>query len=304
MRTAELKEIQSQLADENAKHQQNLKTLKKEKELLSIAKTSVKRTSTLEKSAMASSSQTEDAQRTAISQEISIQQREQTIDTHPIRVQQLEARMAQAKARLALSQRELDDTKIYSPVNGIVRAIDVNQGEFIHKGNTVATLIDTDSVEIKALLPKKYIRPITQDMEKPKALMSLNHKLVDLQFLRIANYIDKGQAGSYIYLKPTVPLSAGLTIGEIYDVYVSLPSVDNAYKIPQDALYGIDSVYIIKDQRLVKVPVSWQGEVFDSSGHEELLITSNRLRNGDTLLTSKFANAISGLKVDINYNDH
>ena len=304
LRTAELNEIQTLLADENKKHEQNLKTLKKEKELLKIAKTSVKRTSTLEKSAMASSSQREDAQRNAITQEITLEQRIQTIDTHPIRVRQLQARLAQAKARLALSQKDLDDTKIYSPVNGIVRNIEVNQGEFIHKGNTVVTLIDTDALEIKALLPKKYISLISHDMTEPKAQMSLNKKLITLHFLRIANYIDKGQAGATIYLKPTVPLSAGLTVGEIYDVYFMLPTIEHSFVIPQEALYGINSVFIIKDQRLVRVPVTWRGEVFDSRDHEKLLITSNQLHDGDTILTSKFATAINGLKVEINHHDH
>jgi len=300
LRQAEINEIKSLINDEKERYSHNLKALKKEKELLKLANSTVKRASTLEKSAMASSSQLEEARRSVLTQEISIEQRQLNIDSHPIKLNQLKAKLAQARTRLSIAEKDLKDTQLSSPVNGVVKQVKVNKGEYVRKGNELITLIDTDTLEFRALLPKKYIKTLFSSNDiPPKAILKHDNNTVILDFSRIGNFIEKGQAGSYIYLKQPVNTDLELTIGQIYEISLVLQPIKQTIILPHEALYGTDNLFLIKENRLESTSINWLGESIDEFGNENILVSSPHIKNGDVILTSKFANALPGLKVKI-----
>jgi len=73
-------------------------------------------------------------------------------------------------------------------------------------------------------------------------------------------------------------------------------------------MYGSDKLYRIKDNRLQLVKVKTIGEyhqhgkIIDSETllqEPELLIESDELKQGDSILSTHLPNAFSGLKVDV-----
>lgn len=62
---------------------------------------------------------------------------------------QARARTEQAAAAVALAQARLDNTRLVSPLTGIVLSHGVEPGEFVSAGTTVATVADTASVWIR-----------------------------------------------------------------------------------------------------------------------------------------------------------
>lgn len=69
-----------------------------------------------------------------------------------------EARVKTAEANAAEASYELERALIRAPFSGIVLEVNVNPGEFISAGAAVVSLLDTNSFEIEASVPSKYIR--------------------------------------------------------------------------------------------------------------------------------------------------
>ncbi|TPW10536.1 MAG: RND family efflux transporter MFP subunit, partial [Halothiobacillaceae bacterium] len=74
---------------------------------------------------------------------------------------------------------------------------------------------------------------------------------------------------------------------------------DNTLSLPPEALYGIDRIYKIVDERLVAVSVTRIGEEVDGAGGERIVVASGAIKEGDLILTTKFANAMAGVRVGL-----
>ncbi|MDH5256834.1 MAG: biotin/lipoyl-binding protein, partial [Gammaproteobacteria bacterium] len=85
-RLADLNEIEAMITNEKHQFETDQSLLAQESALLKIAKNSVIRAKTLEKSAMASSSQLDDAKRTELQQKLAITRLKANISNHPTRL--------------------------------------------------------------------------------------------------------------------------------------------------------------------------------------------------------------------------
>ena len=65
------------------------------------------------------------------------------------RLRVAEASLREAKARLEKAERDLERTKIVAPYDGRVRSERVDVGQFVNRGNSVATIFATDYVEVR-----------------------------------------------------------------------------------------------------------------------------------------------------------
>lgn len=68
-----------------------------------------------------------------------------------------QARVKTAEATLAETRYELARAEIVAPFSGVVLDVATNPGEFIPSGAAVVTLLDTQSIELEASVPSKYI---------------------------------------------------------------------------------------------------------------------------------------------------
>jgi RND family efflux transporter MFP subunit len=69
-----------------------------------------------------------------------------------------QARVKTAESALAEARYQLARSRITAPFPGIVLHVNTNPGEFISSGAPVVTLVDTQSFEIEASVPAKYVR--------------------------------------------------------------------------------------------------------------------------------------------------
>lgn len=68
-----------------------------------------------------------------------------------------EARVKSAEAALAEAQYQLERATIRAPFSGIVLDVQTNAGEFIGSGAPVVSLLDTQSFEVEASVPARFI---------------------------------------------------------------------------------------------------------------------------------------------------
>lgn len=66
-----------------------------------------------------------------------------------------------AKHKLLVSELQLDNTKITSPISGIVDTIHVSIGDFVQVGSACATILNLHPIYIEAFVPQDHIDDLT-----------------------------------------------------------------------------------------------------------------------------------------------
>lgn len=70
---------------------------------------------------------------------------------------QAEARMLNAEAAEARAAYDLERAVVRAPFPGVVLSVAIDPGEYVQTGAAVATVIDTDAVEVEANVPAQYV---------------------------------------------------------------------------------------------------------------------------------------------------
>lgn len=97
----------------------------------------------------------------------------EVLDNSELALNKAQAQYREAIAAQLLSQRELNDSKIYSPVNGVIDIKAVEPGENIPAGNTLLTLQAVDTLRIKTWVSEKDINLIRNGASADVFLSSL-----------------------------------------------------------------------------------------------------------------------------------
>ncbi len=79
-----------------------------------------------------------------------------------------EAQYQGAAVALKLAQRQLEDTRIKSPISGVVASCALETGEMVAPGQPVANVVDISTVKVKVSIPEEEIGKIT--MGQPSTL--------------------------------------------------------------------------------------------------------------------------------------
>ena len=90
---------------------------------------------------------------------------EQAYDESRFRVIGLEKRAASLKAEVERLQIELDKKNIRAPFDGIVIRRQVDRGEWISEGETVAVIGKDDTIDIVAEVPERFIQYVEKGMQ-------------------------------------------------------------------------------------------------------------------------------------------
>lgn len=80
-------------------------------------------------------------------------------------IEEARAQVEQAKASLRLSEAQLKDTILHSPISGIVLVKSAEVGEVVNPGTTVMTLADIRNVWLKAYIPETELSRVKWGQE-------------------------------------------------------------------------------------------------------------------------------------------
>ncbi len=297
---ADNQEIDALITSEKNRYRFDIELLKQEQQLLHLANQAVARAQALQKNDLGSRAVLDEAHQAVARQQIAVQNRQFQINDHPARLAQLISRKAKIIANIALIQLDLGYTKIVAPTDARIISVHTTDGEYIGKNSQLLTLLANRQIELHAQIPSRYIPIIEQQLAQGKPLMatSADDTLMPLTLTRLAASIREGQGGVDAFFSfgknpPNIP------IGRIYELWLSLPALENSFTVPQDALYGTHRLYKIVDQRLVAIKANWLGEMRTENHSMRLILQSPEITTGDALLITKFANAMHSLHVVI-----
>jgi hypothetical protein len=167
-------------------------------------------------------------------------------------------------------------------------------------GDALMTLYDMQQLELRASISQRYLVDIYPVLEKQSlnATAQIAGQQYQFELQRLAGEVNANVAGrDGLFRLKGQP--GPLAVGEFVSVQLTLPPRVNSIAIPYSALYGLDRVYRVRDNRLEAVQVSKIGDYSDQDGKSRLLIQSQDLQQDDVIITTQLPNAINGLAVSV-----
>lgn len=205
-----------------------------------------------------------------------------------------QARVKTAEATLAETRYQLSRADIIAPFSGVVLDVATNPGEYLASGAAVVTLLDTESIELEASVPSKFItvlspgQSVTGYTETGQAL--------DLEvrvLLPVENTATRTRPVRFTS-QEMLALDA-LAIGQSMTVDIPVTEPRDVLSVPKDALVqarGGWTVFVLEDgtaqPRTVEIGVALgdRFEVLGGLSEGDVVVTrgNERLRAGQEIV--------------------
>jgi RND family efflux transporter MFP subunit len=178
---------------------------------------------------------------------------EQTYDETRFRVVGLEKRAASLKAQVERLEIELIKKIIRAPFDGVVIDRQVNRGEWLSEGKTVAVIGKDDVIDLVAEVPERYIHYIDLGM-KVKAAVG-NHEF----YGTVTAIVPKGDVATRtLPVKIRTPNEFSLFEGMSARVVLPTGESQKSLLVPRDAVisqFGQTVVFAAMDSTVHMIPV-------------------------------------------------
>ncbi len=299
-------ELEALIKSENNRYKNDLVSLKLEKSLVTLAEKKLAREEKTSKTNLTSQSSFDSQKQALQNQKLALNARKLSVTDHPARLAQLEARLSRNRALALQAQHDLQRATVAAPFDGIILNIMVSPGERVRPGEVLLETYATGQVELRALLPQKFVAIIKQSLanEIPLPAKLQTDATESVVFLsRISGLITDGGHGVdalfVINNEAAEELTIDdMTIGETLELTLFLPPVENAYSLPVSSIYGTNRIYRVEDERLVAVKVKKLGSQYIND-NQFVLVSSEKLKAGDEIIITQLPHAVSGLKVEV-----
>ena len=218
----------------------------------------------------------------------------QSYDENKFRVIGHEKRAASLKAEVARLEIELEEKIIRAPFEGIVINRNVDRGEWISEGETVAVIGKDDTIDIVAEIPERFVQYIKNGMAVKATANGSNFVGT------VIAIVPKGDVATRTFpIKIRTPNEHALIEG--MSARVTLPTGETMQTliVPRDAViskFGQNIVYAVVDAKSNMIPVQVVGYNGLSAGIESQRLTegmlvvvegNERLRNGQAVAFQK-----------------
>jgi RND family efflux transporter MFP subunit len=218
----------------------------------------------------------------------------QSYDENRFRVIGYEKRAASLKAEVERLEIELEKKIIRAPFDGIVIKRNVDRGEWISEGDTVAVIGKDDTIDIVTEVPERFIQYVKKGMQVSVTASGSNFVGT------VIAIVPKGDVATRTFpVKIRTPNVHALIEGMSARVTLPTGKIMPALIIPRDAVIsklGQNVVYAVVDAKSNMIPVQIVGYDGLSAGVESqglaegmfVVVEGNeRLRNGQAVVFQK-----------------
>lgn len=301
-RTADVKNLTARLAKEKLRGISDQASLDYEKKLLELSQRAVRRQEQLLKEKVGSEAAYDRELQSLRKQELSVTNQQLIVSNHKNEIAQLEAQLAKAIAQENRAKLDYQRSQIYAPFDGRVTKLRVAVGNRVQKGEALIELYDLSNIEIRAQIPTHYVATIYGAWRNKIELTGnaiLDQQPIKVRLVRLAGEVASGRGGVDALLKITNN-NAMLPLGRSVEILLNLPPHQNVIKVPTQALYRSNRIYLVKDSRMVGKTVARVGLIQSlKSSNSYALIKSQEVPDGSLIVTTQLPNARSGLKVNV-----
>lgn len=208
------------------------------------------------------------------------------------------ARHDQAKARAdaAGTGKLREQTRLLSPVDGIVTARVVEPGTTAVPGQTIIQVVDPASLWVKTRIDQKQAGQVKVGQGAEIVLRSQPQKIIPGKVERVDLISDAVTEERIVNVTFTAP-SAQAGIGEYGEVTIKLPDMDKVRSVPSAAVKRVeqrDGVWALQDGRAQFKPVTSGIATLD--GHTQIM---QGLNEDDEVIVYSQQPLHTGLKVKV-----
>lgn len=207
-----------------------------------------------------------------------------------------EAQLADAKARLAASERELADAIISAPIAGIISRKSVNTGDVVGIGTELFTIIDPSSMRLEASVPSDDLRVLKRGSMVEFRVRGYDQAL-EGEIERIAPEADATTRQVPIFV--AVPNTGGRLVSGLFAEGRVISESADGLVVPLNAVNRAGAspwVLRVKDGRTERVDVTLG---LTDPRTEQVQIASG-VAEGDVLLRGASQGIASGTTVQVN----
>jgi RND family efflux transporter MFP subunit len=299
-REAEHAEIAAQIEIEDQRNNNDQNALRRELNVLALARRAVKRAQDLARTNVGSKSQLDTARQEEEQRSMAVDARKTTLEGHHSRLAQLTARQAKAEALKDRAKLDVERTKVRAPFAGPVYNVAVAPGDRVQPGTRLVGMYDVEALEFRAQIPSGYLPRVRQAVAAGQTIAAsarVDERDIQAELQRLSAEVTRGSGGvdGLFVVRTGGPW---LQIGRTVELTINLPVETGAIAIPSQALYGNQHLYRVEDGRMRRISVRRVGE-FDTPEGRRVLVRSDELTAGDQIIVTQLPNAVEGLKVRV-----
>lgn len=232
--------------------------------------------------------------------EIALNQQEMLLASHKAQRASSNARVQRAEADWQEARLNLERLTLTAPFDGTIININAAIGARIEAGQTVMTLFNEDSQQVRVSLPERDasdLRAARSAGAEVLASARVGDEWVALELLEIGAEVRSGRAGTDVLFSALA--NNALALGRAVDVKITLPAQDGLIEVPLQGVYADRIVYTVHSNTLEAVDVQRVGVREDAEGNMSLLVRAAGLEPGDPLVVSSLSRAGSGTRVRV-----
>ena len=301
-REAELRQAEARIAAEQLRHEANLETLPRERQLLALTRGEVARLQDLVTKKVGAQSQLDTARQAVEKQAIALSARQQGVDEHPSRLAEVEGVRARAAALRDQAILEVERCEVRAPFNGRIVEVMVSPGRRTRVGDPLVDLFDTDALVLRAQLPARHLPVVRAARAAGEPLIvhgEIDGVSISGELRSLAGEATSGTGGVDGLFTVTTGADE-VSQGRFVRLELALPETGGLIALPHEALYGTDRIYTIDEQsRMRPQRVERVGEWRDPDGDIRVLVRAVDLPDGARVVTTQLPAALDGLLVRV-----
>ena len=234
---------------------------------------------------------------------------ESSLDSARNRLAIARASLREAKARVARAERDLERTRLIAPYDGRVRTERVDAGQFVNRGEAVATLYSIDFAEVRlpvhdddlAFLPLSLARQDGHNAPMPKAILKARfsgaQRTWEARVVRTEGELDPRTRMVNLIAQVKAPYDPStdvppLTVGLFVEAEIEGEAVEDVVVVPRSALHAGNRLYVVgADNRLIFREV----EVIRIA--DEAAYIGDGIEDGETICLSAIDSPVEGQSV-------
>lgn len=168
------------------------------------------------------------------------------------------ARMEEARARVSLARRTLQDATIRAPFTGRVGGRDFDVGDYVNEGQPLFPVVDDDTLKVEFTVPEQYVGRLETGLPVRVRVRSQPERWYEGEVYYVSPVVDR--ANRTVALKARVPnADRQLSAGQFADVRTVIEVRERALVVPEAAVVprsGRNLVFVIRDGRALQREVS------------------------------------------------
>lgn len=227
------------------------------------------------------------------------------LDDAELNLRQEEARVEQQSIAVLRAERDLQETAIVAPFSGVISEQSVELGQQVGSNDKLADLIDLSRLEVRFSLSNTQFGRLIGPEESlsgraVKVIWEVGSDPLSFNGLisRAGAQISSSMGGVTVYATlDATDRFTRIRPGALVLVRVADRVYKNVIQAPDSVLYSDNTVYLVRDERLIS-------EVVDVVGFSEGAVyfrprTAGAIINGDLVVTTQLREAGVGARVEV-----